>query len=296
MAKNPFAEARRQRPYELASLADPAGAWAAAPEGARVAWLGHASALVEIDGVVLLIDPVFGKVGGLLPRAAPAPWSVEQLPGIDAVLVSHGHMDHLDAASLDALARRFGPDLPFLVPLGQGRSLPRAARRVVELDWWQHVTIRGVEVHLVPAQHWHRRGPFDLNRALWGGFVVRGSRSLYHSGDTGWFDGFAAIGEVFGGVDAALLPLGAYEPRWFMSDQHMAPEDSVRAFELTRARCLLGMHWGTFDLTDEPLDHGPRELLPAILEERGHDPERFFVMRHGGVLSFGEGAWAEGRL
>lgn len=283
--KNAFSDRKRARP-ELPVWRDPVGAWDALPSGARVQWLGHATVLVEIDGLNVLIDPIFGKAGPVVPRLVPAPRLPDALPRIDVVLISHGHYDHLDAASCKALQARFGPDLLFCAPLGLRGSLPRGAR-VVELSWWQSVRVQGVELALVPAQHWHRRGIADMNRALWGGWVIRGSASLYHSGDTGFFDGFAAIGAVFPGLDLAVLPLGAYEPRWFMSPQHMAPEESATAWRLLGARRLLGMHWGTYDLTDEPLDHGARDLLPAALAERGLNPEHAHVLAHGGALSFG---------
>lgn len=281
--KNAFAERKRRRP-DLPVYADPVGAWDALPPGARVQWLGHASLLVEIDGLTALIDPIFGKAGPVVPRLVPAPRRVDALPRVDVVLISHGHYDHLDAASCSALNERFSP--LFCAPLGMGASLPRGAR-VVELSWWQSVRVDGVDLCFVPAQHWHRRGLDDMNRALWGGWVMRGSRGLYHSGDTGHFLGFAAIGAVFPQLDVAVLPLGAYEPRWFMSAQHMAPEESASAWAALGARRMLGMHWGTYDLTDEPLTHGAWELLPPALAERGLDPTRAHVLAHGGALGFG---------
>lgn len=282
LASNPF-KADKRRPPVLPLAHRPMAGLHALPGAAKVLWLGHASLLIQLDGVNVVIDPVFGRAGPV-PRLAPAPVAVEELPPLHAVLLSHGHRDHLDSASLEVIRRRF-PDALFAAPLGLGRSLPRGAR-VVELDWWQHLVLDGVALHLVPAQHWHQRGPLDRNQALWGGWVLAGSRRVYHSGDTGFFEGFAAIGEVFGGVDLAVLPMGAYEPRWFMGEQHMAPEDAVRAFGLLRAKHALAMHWGTFDLTDEPPEHGVRTLLPAALQAAGLDPRRFAVLAHGGAVAW----------
>jgi L-ascorbate metabolism protein UlaG (beta-lactamase superfamily) len=211
--------------------------------------------------------------------------------------LTHGHMDHLDGQSLKALARRFRADLPFIVPRGLSGALPATCRHRIELDWWEEVPVGPVQVALVPAHHWHRRGLNDTNRALWAGLVARGSRTVYHSGDTGWFDGFRAIGRVFPHIDVAVLPIGAYEPRWFMGEQHIAPEDVLQAFDDLGAQTFLAMHWGTFDLTDEPLDHGARSLLPRLLAERGLDPERYAVVAHGGSVGVGpQGTEVVGRL
>jgi len=282
-ATNPF-RAAKATPPAVEREADPLGALDALDAQGRLMWLGHASLLVEVDGVRVLVDPVFGSASPVVPRKVPAPVLPGALPPVDVVVVTHGHYDHLDRPSLRALGRRFGTDVLFVAPLGLGRSLPRACRRVVELDWWQQVQVRGVGVHLVPAQHWHRRSPFDTNRVLWGGCVIAGSRSVYHSGDTGFCQGFSVIGQVFPSLDAAVLPLGAYEPRWFMGTQHMNPAESVQGFVDLGARHFVGMHWGTFDLTDEPLDHGARTLLPELVSERGLDPDRVHVLPHGGSL------------
>ena len=240
--------------------------------------------LAELDGVTFLIDPVLGPAG-VVPRLAAAPLKITELPPVDVVLLSHGHRDHLDRKSLDAVGRQF-PEALFLVPLGQAVSLPKSCQRVVELSWWQQVDIDGVRFTFVPSQHWHMRTPFDREKALWGGWHVAGSRSLYHSGDTGYFGGFRTIGDVLGAPDVAVLPLGAYEPRWFMGTQHMSPEDSVQAFLDLGAGHFLGMHWGTFDLTDEPVDHGAFTLLPEIAASRALPAERVHVLAHGGVIGF----------
>lgn len=281
--RNPWRERKRAGVVASRQMADPLGGWRAADPAGRVCWLGHASALVCIDGVKVLIDPVFGRAG-LARRHAPAPMFPDALPGVDVVAITHGHYDHLDRASLRALGLRFGEEVVFVTPAGLSASLPRACRRLIELSWWEALTVRGVDVTLVPAQHWHRRGPADANRCLWGGYVVRGSTTVYHSGDTGAFDGFRAIGHVFPDIDLALLPIGAWAPRWFMADQHMDPDGSVRAFGQLGARRFCAMHWNTFDLTDEPLDEGPAELKRAV--ERAGVPfdQRFVVPAHGETL------------
>jgi L-ascorbate metabolism protein UlaG (beta-lactamase superfamily) len=280
-------KAAKGEPPEVSVQAHPVAAFQDLDAQGRLMWMGHASAMIEIDGLRVLVDPVFGSASPVVPRKVPAPVLPADLPRIHVVVVTHGHYDHLDRGSLRALGRRFGSDVLFVVPLALGRSLPRACRRIVELDLWQHVVVQGVSVHMVPAQHWHRRTPFDTNRVLWGGTVISGSRSVYHSGDTGFSGHFQVIGQVFPSLHAAFLPLGAYEPRWFMGSQHMNPAESVQGFLDLGARHFVGMHWGTFDLTDEPLDHGARVLLPALMAEHGLDSNRVHVLPHGGSLGLG---------
>jgi len=280
--RNPWARQKRTKP-QAAVLPDALQRLQTLPENGRVAWLGHASALVQLDGLTVLVDPVFGRTAAVIPRCAEAPLSVEDLPHVDVVLLSHGHYDHLDAPSLRALSRRFGPELLFVTPLALSRCLPSRCSNRVELDWWQSIRVGSVDLHLVPAQHWHKRTMTDTNRALWGGWVLRGSGTVYHSGDTGYFGGFRAVGHVFPGIDIAILPIGAWEPRWFMKTQHMSPGESVQALVDMGARELLAMHWGTFDLTDEPLDEGPRALSVA-LDALDVAPARAHVLAHGGSL------------
>ncbi|HUK65319.1 MAG TPA: MBL fold metallo-hydrolase [Anaeromyxobacteraceae bacterium] len=227
-------------------------------EGARLTFIGHATYLVQLDNLSLLVDPVFSeRIARFIPRRLPPGVPVERLPPIDAALVSHGHYDHLDRPTLERLG------VPVYGGLGLARDLAPSGLTCVEMGWGASSRIGDVKVTFVPSQHWSRRGLFDTNRALWGGFVLEGSSAtVYHAGDSGYFEGFAEIGRRFA-IDAALLPIGAYDPPWFMSSQHMNPEEALRAFADLGARTLFAMHFGTFQLSDEPLDEPPERLLAA---------------------------------
>jgi L-ascorbate metabolism protein UlaG (beta-lactamase superfamily) len=230
-------------------------------------WIGHASFLIQLGGKSALIDPVLSnRLSGVTPRNVPPGLGYAALPKIDVVLVTHNHRDHMDEPTLKKLGR--AP--VYVVPRGMAAWFERAGlERVVEMDWWEQREIEGLNVTFVPAQHWSRRGLLDTNASWWGGFVIeRGGMRVYHSGDTGWFDGFSLIGERVGRIDAAMLPIGAYAPRWFMRSMHMNPEDAVRAFQALRAVRFIAMHWGTFKLTDEPLLEPP-QLLRAIWAREG---------------------------
>jgi L-ascorbate metabolism protein UlaG (beta-lactamase superfamily) len=225
-------------------------------EPARVTWLGHATFLVQLDGVSILTDPaLLPSLFGGVRRNVPPGVAIDRLPRIDAVLVSHSHYDHLDLPTLE------GVGAPIVAGLGLERWFRERRLFATELGWWSTTAVGRVRVTFVPAQHWSKRGLVDTNRTLWGGFVIEGSRAtVYHSGDTAWFDGFKEIGARFPRIDAALLPIGAYDPAWFMGPQHLDPEHALRAFGDLGARTLVAMHWGTFKIADEPLDEPPVRL------------------------------------
>jgi N-acyl-phosphatidylethanolamine-hydrolysing phospholipase D len=250
-----------------------------------VTWIGHATLLARMDGAAFITDPVFSpRVSPLRfagpPRLVPPGVPLEALPALDFALLSHDHYDHTDLSSVRALAAR---SVRFVVPRGLGALVRAAGAEAVELGWWESAAIAGVRVHCVPAQHFSGRGLLDRNRRLWAGFVVEGaSRRFYFAGDTGYFPGFAEIGRRFGPLHLAALPIGAYLPRAMMRHVHVTPEEAVQAALDARAERVLGMHWGTFDLADEPLDEPPRRFLEAA--RRGLDGA--FVLKVGETRRF----------
>lgn len=232
-----------------------------------ITWIGHSTFLVRMDGASFLTDPIFSE------RASPVSFAgplrvvepgvpLEALPRLDFVLVSHDHYDHLDLPSIVALARR---GVPIFVPLGLGKLIREAGGQAIELDWWGSRPVGRVTVHCVPAQHFSGRSLTDTDRTLWSGWVVTGpSRRFYHAGDTGYFDGFTQIGERLGPIDLAAIPIGAYDPSPIMQFVHLNPEEAVQAAIDVRAGTAVGMHWGTFNLTDEPMDEPPRRFQAEI--------------------------------
>lgn len=239
-----------------------------AGERFRLTWLGHAAFLVSLAGRNFLVDPLLSRrVAGVYPNYSPSPLGAADWPRIDAVLVSHNHYDHLDLIALRSLPR----DVPAVVPSGLSRWFARWNRRPVrELAWWQSTEIGGVAITIVPSRHWSRRGILDVNRSHWGGFVIESrGRSVYHAGDTAWFDGFAEIGSKFPGLAVCMLPVGSYEPGWFMENNHLTPEQACRAFVETGAHTFVPMHWGALRLTDESLSE-PIERVEAWW--RDHHP------------------------
>ncbi|MBA2965589.1 MBL fold metallo-hydrolase [Ramlibacter sp. MAH-25] len=239
-------------------------------EQPAVTWIGHATTLVQADGLDVLTDPVFSDRASPVPfagprRAQPPGVALAELPPVDVVLISHNHYDHLDRASVVALDGRSKGRTLFLVPLGlRDWMQAQGIRHVVELDWWETHRVGAVTFQLVPVQHWSARSLGDRNRTLWGGWVARGpDLHWYFSGDSGYSSYFGETRARGGPVDLALLAIGAYEPRWFMQAQHMDPAEAVQAHHDLGAGRSIAIHWGTFALTDEPLDQPPRDLARA---------------------------------
>ena len=258
----------------------------------RLSFVGHASWLIQTAGLNILIDPIWSE------RASPFRWAgpkrrndpgiaFDALPAIDTVLVSHGHYDHLDVATLSRLAALFSPRV--ITPLGNDITMRKAspAIRAETFDWHERIELSSkVAVTLVPTRHWTARGLFDRNRALWASFVLQTpAGKIYIVCDSGYGDGkhFRRVAQAHGPLRLAILPIGAYEPRWFMRDQHMNPADAVMALGDCGAEQALAHHHGTFQLTDEAID-APVTALHAALDEAKIARERFVALKPGQVV------------
>jgi N-acyl-phosphatidylethanolamine-hydrolysing phospholipase D len=256
---------------------------AAMLENPSLTWIGHSTLLVRMDGVTFLTDPIFSARASPVSfagpkRLVPPGVPLDELPPIDFVTLSHDHYDHTDLPSIEALARR---GTRFVAGLRMGDLVRGAGGEVVELDWGESVQIGAVRVHCVPAQHFSGRSIVGRGRRLWAGWVIEGpTRRFYHAGDTGYFDGFRALRARFGRIDVAALPIGAYEPAAIMRFVHLDPAEAVRAGLDLEARHVVAMHWGTFDLTDEPPDEPPRRFRAAA-DAAGLGPDRAWVLAVG---------------
>jgi len=256
-----------------------------------VTWVGHATLLVQMGHLTFLTDPIWSETPSPVPFLGPRRHvdpgvALEDLPRIDFVLISHNHYDHLDLPTLEALAQR-DPGTRFYVPLANASLLREAGiENVEELDWGGVVEHGGVRVICLPVQHWSARGLGDERRALWSSWAVLSDhRRFYFAGDTGAFPGFGAIGQAYGPFDLAAVPIGAYEPVAMMQPSHMNPEEALAAGRALRARRLVGMHFGTFDLTDEPLDEPPRRFR-AGGRAAGYSAEDVWVLDIGETRAF----------
>lgn len=256
-----------------------------------VTWIGHATLLVQMDHVTFLTDPTWADraspVSFLGPRRFVDPGvELDALPRIDFVLVSHDHYDHLDLDTLRALAERH-PETRFFVPLGNAELLhEEGIENVVELDWGGRAQVRDVEVVALPTQHWSRRGLLDARKRLWAAWAVLGrERRFYFGGDAGYSRDYADVGAALGPFDLAAMPVGAYEPRAMMQPWHLSPEEAVQAGAELRARRLVAMHYGTFDLSDEPFEEPPLRFLAAA-GAAGLAAEDAIVLRVGETREF----------
>jgi L-ascorbate metabolism protein UlaG (beta-lactamase superfamily) len=261
-------------------------------EKVRLSFVGHASWLIQTSGLNILVDPVWSMRASPFAFAGPKRHNdpgiaFDTLPKIDVVLVSHGHYDHLDVATLSRLAKKFSPRV--ITPLGNDVTMRAAdvAIKAEGFDWKDRVELAGgVAVTLVPTRHWSARGLFDRNKALWASFVLETpAGKLYIVCDSGYGDGkhFRSVAQAHGRLRLAILPIGAYEPRWFMRDQHMNPSDAVKALSDCGAEQALAHHHGTFQLTDEAID-APAIALGGALDEAKVPREKFAVLKPGQVV------------
>lgn len=254
-------------------------------------WVGHATILVRMAGQIFLTDPIwsgaagpYGKFGAA--RLAELPFDIESLPAIDFVLISHNHYDHLDISTLATLAEQ-NPEIVLVAPLGNSEVLEGLGAAGIEtLDWGETTLYGGLEIACLPVQHWSRRGLFDAGRGLWSSWAVRSTdKRFFFGGDTGLFPELAAIGDALGPFDLAALPIGAYEPTAMMKDFHMTPEETAEAAAMLRSKRVLAVHYGTFDLTDEPLDEPPKRFR-AAMARAGRVEESVWILPIGDGRTF----------
>ena len=257
----------------------------------KATWIGHSTVLLQTQGLNILTDPFLSTRASPVPfagprRVRPAALDAETLPPIDLILLSHNHYDHMDLPALRRLARRHAAHV--VTPTGNARWVRRASSSfgIDELGWGEQVEHKRLRIHLTPALHWSKRGLWDANTALWGAFVVEAAGGpIYFAADTGFGTGstFEAIRAQFGPPRLSLLPIGAYEPRWFMHPQHMNPDEAVKAHQLLGSRASLAIHHGTIQLTDEAID-APVEALKIALAQHSVDPAQFLVPDAGQTL------------
>ncbi len=259
--RNPYADARRRAP-EVPVLPNDGRYLAQAETSASITWVGHCTFAVKESRDTFLTDPHFGPRALWPRRYQPPGLPIESVPANAFAVISHNHYDHLDAWTVGRLPKT----VTWFVPMGLGEWIRRAGGgQVMEMDWWQSRRHGKWKVTCLPAQHWSNRLDMERNATLWCSWLIESDkRKIYCGGDSGFFHGFAEFGRRFGPIDLALLPIGAYHPRWMMRYAHMNPAEAYRAFRDLKARWMVPMHWGTFDLTDEPVDEPPRALRRAV--------------------------------
>lgn len=275
--RNEFAEVRARRTPEVPVVPND-GAYLVRPQKApSITWVGHCAFIIQEGARVVLTDPHFGARAFWHRRHQPPGVPAASVPRGALATISHNHYDHLDAWTIENLPA----DIAWFVPVGLGAFVESRGRRAVELRWWESVQHQGVRLTCLPAQHWSNRLGVGVNETLWCAWLIEaGGRRYFHGGDSGYFHGFREYGRKFGPIDVAMLPVGAYAPRWMMRYAHMNPAEGLAAFAELGARWMIPMHWGTFDLTDEPIDDPPR-VLRARVEETGADAGRVKTMAIG---------------
>lgn len=274
-------------------------------ETTTITWVGHSTFFIQYMGLNIVTDPVWAERMAFNRRLTPPGIPIHDVPPLDVILLSHSHYDHMHMASLRKL---YSAGTTVIVPVGlKSKMIRKGFHRCQEMNWWEHVIVGGVRISFVPAQHWTRRTLMDTNTSHWGGFVLQSEAhvsghggtldanpevaseklapmppTIYFVGDTGYFRGFREIGERFP-IDLTLMPIGAYEPEWFMTSQHVTPEEALQGFVETGSKLMVPMHYGTFKLADDT----PREALDRLEAERerlGIAPERIQVLGHGETL------------
>ena len=263
---------------------------ATAPEKARLTWLGHSSMLLQVEEANILIDPVFSKRIGPRSmmgnkRVVPSPITVDELPRIDVVLISHNHFDHLDYKTVVKLRKKFGDEPLWLVPAGMKPWFKRRGiNNVREMNWWESEEAFGLTFYFTPVQHWSKRSVGDNNDSLWGGFMVekklpKKSWKFLYVGDTGYSEDFKETRRRLGAADFLAVPVGSYEPRESMNFQHIKPEEAVKIIREVVAKQALGVHWGTFE-KKESFDRPPKDVK-AVLAAQGLPQEAFWFLKQG---------------
>jgi L-ascorbate metabolism protein UlaG (beta-lactamase superfamily) len=255
------------------------------PNKTNITFINHSTFLLQFDQINVLTDPVWSQ------RVSPVSWAgpkrvhppgipFDKLPQIDVVILSHNHYDHMDKKTLIRLEERHSP--VFICPLGDGAFLEGLGlKKVFELDWWQKLEFNTMEISFTPTQHWSKRTLFDTNESLWGSFVIKyNKKKVYFGGDTGYSSHFKEIQKRFGHMDLSLLPIGAYAPRWFMQTMHMDPEEAIWAHKDLKSRKSIGIHYGSFQLTNESRDE-PVHRLQMYLKSNQLKKEDFLTLNPG---------------
>jgi L-ascorbate metabolism protein UlaG (beta-lactamase superfamily) len=252
-------------------------------------WIGHSTFLIKENDLTILTDPIFSQRASPFSfigpkRLIPPAISIEDLPKIDVITISHNHYDHLDIKSLKKISK-LNPEAIFLIPKGDKHLLKRAKiKNVFDFIWWDTKKIKGMNFTYTPVQHWSARGLFDRSESLWGGWFMKNKRiSIFHAGDTGYTQDFKETYTKLGSPDFAMIPIGAYSPQWFMSFSHVNPSEAVQIALDLKAKRSIGMHWGTFILTDEPVLEPP-SLLNESLEKLNLSKDFFQTVKPGKVL------------